>query len=316
MGRGGHVAQEDLTRGIGPGKRGPVGPLRRAEELADGRTRLEQRRMARARQRRRWAVEGLTVFACLVAFGTYIGTEGDPATGPDDVLPAPAGRPSGGFPVADRPGLPADAATPGLRPRQRTPTPSPSVRSPTAPQPPVFHLDIAQADVPADVDLTAAGTRDWVHWGLRGAGSTVRKRDGSGEILDEGGHGDRVGHDVSPETFSWRDGAPVSSATSTTTGVSACGVGSGFTLAVDGDGEARTLRLYAGLWMARARLEARLSTGGAATVRRLEDPHTTHTAEFTVRYRAAKGAKLLLTWTVEATFGGCGNVNLQAVALR
>ncbi|MFC5944265.1 hypothetical protein [Micromonospora harpali] len=233
------------------------------------------------------------------------------------MLPAPAGRPSGGFPVVDRPGSPADAATPGLRPRQRTPTaPPPSPSSPVAPQPAAVHLDVAQADVPADVDLTAAGTRDWVHWGLRGAESTVRKRDGSGEIADEGGRGDRVGHDVSPETFSWRDGSPVTSSTATTTGVSACGVGSGFALAVDGGGEARTVRLYAGLWMARGRLEARLSSGGETTVRRLEDPHTTHTAEFTVRFRAPKGAKLLLTWTVEATFGGCGNVNLQAVALR
>ncbi|MFC8850394.1 MULTISPECIES: hypothetical protein [unclassified Micromonospora] len=316
------MAQEDLTRDVGPGGRGPSGPLHRAGELADGRTRSEQRRLARARQRRRWAVEGLIVLGCLVALGAYAAFPAGPATGPDDeaVVPAPAGRPSGGFPVVDRPGSPADAATPGLRPRQRTPapspSPSPSLSSPVAPQPTAVQLDVDQADVPADVDLTAAGTRDWVHWGLRGADSTVRKRDGSGEIADEGGHGDRVGHDVSPETFSWRDGSPVTSSTATTAGVSACGVGSGFALAVDGGDEARTVRLYAGLWMARGRLEARLSTGGATTVRRLEDPHTTHTAEFTVRFRAPEGAKLLLTWTVEATFGGCGNVNLQAVALR
>ncbi|MDG4817714.1 hypothetical protein O7628_19680 [Micromonospora sp. WMMD956] len=314
------MAQEDLTRDVDPGGRGVSGPLRRAGEPVDGRTRSEQRRLARARQRRRWAVEGLVVVACLVALGVYAAAPDGPAAGPDDeaVLPAPAGRPSGGFPVADRPGSPADAATPGLRPRQRTPTapPPPSPSSPVAPQPAAVHLDVAQADVPAAVDLTAAGTRDWVHWGLRGPDSTVRKRDGSGEIADEGGRGDRVGHDVSPETFSWRDGAPVTSSTATTTGVSACGVGSGFALAVDGGGEARTVRLYAGLWMARGRLEARLSDGGGTAVRRLEDPHTTHTTEFTVRFRAPKGTKLLLTWTVEATFGGCGNVNLQAVALR
>ncbi|MEU8189509.1 hypothetical protein AB0C00_19770, partial [Micromonospora carbonacea] len=65
------MAQEDLTRDVDPGGRGVSGPLRRAGEPVDGRTRSEQRRLARARQRRRWAVEGLVVVACLVALGVY-----------------------------------------------------------------------------------------------------------------------------------------------------------------------------------------------------------------------------------------------------
>ncbi|MEK8107878.1 hypothetical protein NKG94_27945 [Micromonospora sp. M12] len=38
--------------------------------------------------------------------------------------------------------------------------------------------------MPAEVDLTAVGTRDWMHWGERGGRSTIRKRSGSGEIID------------------------------------------------------------------------------------------------------------------------------------
>ena len=87
-------------------------------------------------------------------------------------------------------------------------------------------------------------------------------------------------------------------------------------LAVTADGELRTVRLYAGLWMARGRLDVRLSSGGPTTTLRMEDPHTTHTARFVIRFRAQPGAKLLVNWTVEETFGGCGNVDLSAAALR
>ncbi|PZF92596.1 hypothetical protein C1I99_21545, partial [Micromonospora deserti] len=195
-----------------------------------------------------------------------------------------------------------------------SPTPSPSP-TPAAPVRPV--LTLAQAEVPATVDLSAVGTRDWVHWGLRGGGSTVRKRNGSGEIRDEGGSGTRGGWDGNQETFSWRDGAPVESVHDTATGVYTCGTGSGFALAVAGDGKLRTVRLYAGIWMARGRLEARLSVGGPSRTLRLEDPHTSRSAEFTVRFQSPKGSRLVLTWTVEEVLTGhCGSVGLQALAVH
>ncbi|SBT52602.1 hypothetical protein [Micromonospora auratinigra] len=275
-----------------------------------GQTRSALRRTARSRQRRRWLLEACAAVGCLAALIGYLGTEQHPTPREErsEVLPGP---PSG-RPVPPSPDVADGGVTPGLRPRQRPPSPSPS---PSTSPPAAATLTVAQADVPALVDLTAAGPTDWVHWGLLGPGAPVRKRGGSGEIRDEGGNGTRVSYSNNPEAYAWRDGDPVGSATGTMSGVYTCDKGSGFTLAVAADGRPRTVRLYAGLWMARGRLDLRLTGGPASTVR-LEDPHTTRTAEFTIRFRAPRGAKLQLSWTVEESMGDCGNVSLQAVALR
>ncbi|PWR07549.1 hypothetical protein DKT68_18730 [Micromonospora acroterricola] len=269
-------------------------------------------------------MEGVAVLTCLVALVTYLVTRSGPdagdATGRGDNVPAGAARPTG-FPGAGGRTDDAGPATPGLRPRQRPPSPeptpstSPPARPPASPGEPV--LSVSRAEVPAEVDLTAVGTRDWMHWGLNGGTSTVRKRSGSGEIVDGGGAGRRVGWDGNQEVVSWRDGTSQRSASGSPNGVYTCGAGNGFHLAVAGSGELRTVQIYAGTWMARGRLDARLSTGGPARTVRLEDPYTSQSAQFTVRFRLPKGARLVLTWTVEKVFTEhCGNVGLQAVALR
>ncbi|SCG68294.1 hypothetical protein [Micromonospora coxensis] len=293
---------DDQVRRIGPGPTGGPTP-----------------RIARHRYRRRGVIESVTALACLLAVVAYLNLDTDPeppATGGDFSAgePTVAGRPTG------LPGTVTEAgvASPGLKPRQRPPSPSPSPSTSPMPTPePVTPvLTVAEAEVPALVDLTGLGTRDWVHWGLVGPDRTVRKRDGSGEIRDEGGRGQRGTYDTNPEGFSWRDGAPVGSADATPTGTYACGVGNGFVLSVAGSGELRTVHLFAGLWMSRGRLDVRLSTGGPTRTLRLEDPHTNHTAQWVIRFRAPRGQKLLMSWTTEQTFTGCGNVGVQAVALR
>ncbi|WNM40831.1 hypothetical protein RMN56_05650 [Micromonospora halotolerans] len=275
-----------------------------------GQTRSALRRLARARQRRRWLLEALAAFACLAALVAYLGTERhDTPREESAVLPvAPTGRPVLPPPGGTQPG----AVTPGLRPRQRPPSPSPSSSTPAVPP----TLTVSQSDVPARVDLSAVGAVDWVQWGHLGARTPVRKRHGSGDIRDEGGRGRRQSYSNNPEAYAWRDGAPVGSVDGTMSGVYTCDRGSGFTLAVAADGQPRTVHLYAGLWMARARLDLRISGGGPASTVRLEDPHTVRTADFTIRFRAPAGAKLLMSWTVEESLGDCGNVSLQAVALR
>jgi len=279
-------------------------------------TRSALRRMARARQRRRWLLEALVPVACLAAVVGFLGTErhGTPREEERAVLPAPPiGRPAA--PSPSGPDAGGGIVSPGLRPRQHSPTPSPSPSlSPSTPAEPT--LTVGQADVPAQVDLSAVGRVDWTHWGLSDAGTPVRKRGGSGEIRDEGGRGERVSYSNNPEAYSWHDGAPVRSAGGTLSGVYTCGEGTGFNLAVAADGQPRTVHLYAGLWMARGRLDLRLSSGGPTSTVRLEDPHTMRTADLAVRFRAPRGAKLLVSWTVEESFGDCGNVSLQAVALR
>ncbi|MEV4808440.1 hypothetical protein [Micromonospora avicenniae] len=263
---------------------------------------------------RRWTVAGLVLLVCAAAVLGYVGTRPGPGDGSPDGSPDEARLP-GGFPAVEANRTDSSPAVPGLRPRRRpSASPSPSVTGPAAPGPPV--LTVSQGEVPAEVDLTAVGHRDWVHWGLRGADSTVRKQKGSGEIVDAGGKGSRGGWDGNQELFGWHDGAPVHAVDATPNGVYTCGIGNGFTLAVAGSGELRTVRLYAGLWMARGRLDARLSVGGATTTLRMEDPHTSRSAEFTLRFRAPKDAQLLINWTAEAVFSyDCGNVGIQAVAL-
>ncbi|WP_200211256.1 hypothetical protein [Micromonospora coerulea] len=301
------MAEEDRTRFAGS----PSSPY------GQGPTRSALRRIARARQRRRWIMETLAAVACLAALAAYLGTEQHAGPRQQERAAGPGTAPGAGRPAVPSPqrsGADAAAASPGLRPRQRPPSPSASPSPPPSAIEPV--LTLSQADVPARVDLSAAGPVDWVHWGLLGTEPPVRKRNGSGAIRDEGGRGTRESYSNNPEAYAWRDGSPVESASGTMSGVYTCGRGSGFTLAVTGDGVPRTVRLYAGLWMARGRLDARLSTGGPTSTVRLEDPHTQHTAEFTVRFRAPRGARLLLTWTVEESFGDGGNVSVQAVALR
>ncbi|MFG1775933.1 hypothetical protein ACGFIG_05830 [Micromonospora sp. NPDC049048] len=315
------MAEEDLSRQrIRPWRHGDPPAAHHPLTAAPGRSRTDLRRLARARRRRRWAVEGIAALACLIALVSYL-TTGDPDPGgeTDGGLPAGAGRPSG-VPGLEGRDFDAGLVSPGLRPRQRPPSPSPSPAPPTpTPAAPVVPavLAVSTAEVPADVDLTSVGSRDWIHWGLRGADSTVRKRGGSGEIRDEGGTGRRGGWDDNQESFSWRDGSPVASASGSPHGVYRCGTGSGFTLAVSADGRARTVRVYAGVWMARGRLDARLSVGGPSRTLWIEDRHTSRSTEFTIRFQAPKGSRLVLTWTVEQAFSDdCGNVGLQAVALR
>ncbi|MEU5912850.1 hypothetical protein [Micromonospora sp. NPDC047527] len=323
------MADEDRTRAQSrAGSEPTTRPASHRPHAVDAaQTRSALRRLARARRRRRWALEGIAALVCLIVLGSYLGTRAapepgdDPGGGPDGV-PAGAARPTG-LPAAEGRTNEAGPATPGLRPRERPPSPEPSsVSAPAPPAPPAGSpaaatLSVSRAEAPAEIDLSAVGTRDWMHWGLRGGNSTVRKRSGSGEIVDAGGKGDRVGWDGNQEVVRWSDGAPERSAGGSPDGVYTCGVGNGFSLAIAGSGEPRTVQLYAGIWMARGRLDARLSTGGPVSTVRLEDPYTSQSAQFTIRFDLPRGARLVLTWTVEKVFTPhCGNVGLQAVALR
>ncbi len=316
----GSVADEDRTRA--GSRAGDAPPRHRPRATTAGFTRSVLRR---ARQRRRFVVQGAAVLVGLVLLISYLSFWSGPE--PDDQVGLGGGSAGTGrspvLPAADGRTGEAGPATPGLRPRQRPPSPDPTPStSPPAPPPPPAKpgapaLSVSREEMPAAVDLTAVGTRDWVHWGEDGGRSTIRKRSGSGEIIDGGGAGRRVGWDGNQEYVRWSDGTPNRSTNGTSNGVYTCGAGNGFSLAVAGSGGPRTVQLYGGIWMARGRLEARLSTGGPASTARLEDPYTSQSAQFTIRFTLPKGARLLLKWTVEKVFTQhCGNVGLQAVAVR
>ncbi|PZF81270.1 hypothetical protein C1I99_31960, partial [Micromonospora deserti] len=131
------MAEEDRTRSGNRASRagrhashrlGDAPARHRSTAPHPGQTRSALRRLARTRQRRRWAVEGLTVLACLVALVSYLnsppGADDAPgAAAPSGGVPAGAGRPSG-FPGVEGHDPGAAQASPGLQPRQRPPSPT------------------------------------------------------------------------------------------------------------------------------------------------------------------------------------------------
>ncbi|MCW3840897.1 hypothetical protein ONA70_12390 [Micromonospora yasonensis] len=137
---------------------------------------------ARARRRRRRVVVAAAALAALVVALAYADR---------------GARPGGPAPPA---ALPTAAAAPPA------PAPSPTVvpvtGNPALPGGPLLSVD--QQPVPALVDLTALGVRDWVHWGGLGSGSVQRKQVGTGEITDPGGV--RLEHAASVSAFAitWR----------------------------------------------------------------------------------------------------------------
>ncbi|RQW99314.1 hypothetical protein DLJ59_24965, partial [Micromonospora inaquosa] len=84
--------------------------------------------LRRARQRRRWVVEGVAALVGLVVLISYLSFRSGPE--PDDQA-APGGVSAGAarspvLPAADGRTGEAGPATPGLRPRQRPPSPDPT----------------------------------------------------------------------------------------------------------------------------------------------------------------------------------------------
>jgi len=212
------------------------------------------------------------------------------------------------------------------------PLPSPSVSSssrpaPTVPPPPARKppprvdngsITIARAAVPSLVNLSAEGSRDWVHWGEQSTFSLERDEGGGFAILEGSPTAPRFRHGLSPQRFSWQGGSPVDNSDGTPTGIRTCGRGNGFTLSAPAATSNRTLRLYLGALAGRGRLDAKLSTGGATRVAKFEQrPATLATTVFVVTYRAPKSGTLNLNWITEEAFSSdCGGVALEAATLR
>jgi hypothetical protein len=200
-----------------------------------------------------------------------------------------------------------------------SPSASPSARR-TSPSPPPDPggITLTRADVPATVDLSAEGSRDWVHWGEQSTFSLERDKDGGFAILEGAPTAPRFRHALSPQRFAWTGGDPVDHTDGTPTGIRTCGKGNGFTISAPAESATRVLRLYIGTLGARGRLSATLSTGTADASTVLEQRDATmRTAMLTVTYRAPKNGTLRLTWITDKTFAtGCAGVALQAATLR
>ena len=237
---------------------------------------------------------------------------GAPTSTPPTGQPTPSSPDGSGPPDGGLSPTPGGSPTPG--PAGPGPTPVPSASHSSQPVQPTITL--TSEDVPDRVDLSAEGTRDWVHWGLDTARSVNRKADGSGAIVDTGPTSVRNRYDVNPDPFMWSDGTPTQTVTETTTGLYTCGQGRGFALTVAAGPTPRTLRLYAGVWMARGRLDVSFPNGGPTRRASLQEEDDTETARFTITFRAPAGSRLTLCWMATQTYATCGGVLLQAATLR
>ncbi|GIE31748.1 hypothetical protein Ait01nite_047930 [Actinoplanes italicus] len=217
--------------------------------------------------------------------------------------PAPWAEPSGPPPAV--PSVPvADPGTGGTPAPDRTPTP--------AAKPVLPAVSLTAGPIPAFVNLSAEGARDWVHWGL-GSATAVNRRPGAGRIEDLGGT-PRGRYDNNPQLYSWTGGTPTATASRTPTGVYTCGQGGTIILRAPAGPATRTLRVYAGVWMATGRLT--VTVGNASASGTLENRDTISTNRFEIRYRAPAGSKLTVTWTATAVHHPtCGNIDLQAATL-
>jgi len=242
----------------------------------------------------------------------------------DNPLPDPP-------PTAALGGVDLPSASPGVIPLG-SPTPSLTTTAPPPPPPnsapPTSRkttrppdngaITIATGGVPGTVDLTAEGTRDWVHWAEESTFSLERDKNGGFAILEGTPSAPRFRHALSPSLFKWTGGDPVDHSDGTTTGIRTCGAGNGFTISAPAATSNRTLRLYVGVLAAKGKLSASLTAGSATASATLEQRGGTFDAAvFTLTYRAPKAAKINLSWTTTQAFGnGCGGVALEAATLR
>jgi hypothetical protein len=172
------------------------------------------------------------------------------------------------------------------------------------------------------VDLTAEGTGDWIHWGARIDGLIDRKADVGAQISDCALIGEnmveRFGDNYTG--FSWSDGSPTDRATNTTTGIYISGVTNGFELTVPADLTNRTLKVYVGLYAAQGRLQAWLSDFSAKAYANfsLSNFYGNAYGVYALGYAAASpGQFLTVRYTAPVVFDqDYGNVTLQAATLN
>jgi hypothetical protein len=184
----------------------------------------------------------------------------------------------------------------------------------------------------SNVNLTALGALDWVHWGLYTDTSLNRKAGVTPWITDftelsPGGSNAFVfvyQYADNYNGYSWSDGVPEVEATDTPTGVWAYGLpnlGTGFEFTVPADTTVRTLKVFVGVFSGRGAFTASLSDGSAPTYTnsQLSNLANGPGAVYTLQYAAASaGQTLRIRWTLLQAAGPSApqaNVTLQAATL-
>jgi hypothetical protein len=179
----------------------------------------------------------------------------------------------------------------------------------------------------SNVNLTAIGPIDWVHWGLYTETSQDRKDGVVPQISDftllDASNGFAYVYQYSDNLngFSWSDGTPNSVINDTTTGVWAYGVPaleSGFEISVPAGTNARILHVFVGVFSAQGRFEATLSDGSAAPYvdTSLMSIRGAANRVYSIQFAAnSPGQTLSIRWNLIGTRAADANVTLQAAAL-
>jgi energy-coupling factor transporter ATP-binding protein EcfA2 len=163
----------------------------------------------------------------------------------------------------------------------------------------------------ATVNITAAGTSDWVKWP-----NSIRKATGNNQIstLVTAGRTAAQTYTNDQRSVAWSDGTPTASG-SDQSGLYVSGLGTGFQITAPADTTTRTLSFYVGGSNSGGALIAHLSDGSAPDYVSTTAPVTgQYDIGYTITYRAASaGQRLSVSWTQAS---GSGNVRLQGAALK
>lgn len=170
------------------------------------------------------------------------------------------------------------------------------------------------------VNLTEAGTTDWVHWGFGGSKGVTRKATAKkligdlklvkpeAGLLPEGQRGPSRG-------LVWRDGTPTKSVDLTYAGVHV-GSGNGFIFTVPAETREQTLTVYVGGLKAGGEFLATVAGGPQPEITK-EDVALGigyYSRMYKVKFQgSAPGQKLQVTWRLAS---GGGNISLQAASLK
>lgn len=182
-------------------------------------------------------------------------------------------------------------------------------------------LEGEHAFPPSFVLLSDEGTNDWAHWGLNSPGSFNHKSGVPSQIshLTPLGTNSMLRYADNCSRFSWTGGTPVEDAFESPTGVFIFGLDKGFELTLPAGRQPRTVRLYAGLYGARANFQAWLSDASAPAYSdtSLDNHYNNDYRVYTLRYRAASdGQTLTVRHTALNTHDALyGNVTFQAATL-
>jgi hypothetical protein len=169
-----------------------------------------------------------------------------------------------------------------------------------------------------EVNLTAEGPLDWVHWGLVTESSVNRKAGVAPQIPDfvPLGFAGPYRDDDNFNGYSWIDGAPATAITNTPTGVWVYGQTNGFQLEVPAETATRTLKVYVGTYAAVGKFEATLSGAPGYSDASITNVGNGPGGVYTLDYAAdLPGDMLVIKYTVGEIFQSAGNVTLQAAAL-